>query len=54
MFRNREVRRFAVLFAAVAVTAAVIGFLIRPAAGILSLLSSAAFGAAFYAFTRAR
>ena len=42
------------MFAAVAVTAAVIGFLIRPAAGILSLLSSAAFGAAFYAFTRAR
>jgi signal transduction histidine kinase len=54
MLRNRELRRFAVLFAFLAVAAAALGFAINVAAGILVIASSAAFGAVFFAFTRAR
>ena len=54
MFRNRELRQFAVVFAVITIVAACVGFLLCPAAGILSLLSAAAFGAAFFVFTKAR
>lgn len=54
MLRNREVRQFAILFAAIAVAAIIIGFAINAAAGILALASAAAFGTAFFAFTKAR
>lgn len=54
MFRNREIRQFAVVFAAITITVAAAGFAIHPAAGILSICSAAAFGTAFYAFTKVR
>ena len=54
MLRNREFRQFAVLFSIIAVAAAMIGFAINTAAGILAIASAAAFGTAFFAFTKAR
>jgi len=54
MFRNREIRQFAVLFAAITAVPAIVGFVIHPAAGIMALASAAAFGAAFCVFTKAR
>ncbi|MCL1964515.1 MAG: HAMP domain-containing histidine kinase [Firmicutes bacterium] len=54
MFRNKEFRWFAILFFALAIVVAVVGFIINPAAGILALISSAVFGAAFFIFTKAR
>ena len=54
MLRNREFRQFAALFAVIAAVAATVGFVIHPAAGIMALASAAAFGAAFYVFTKAR
>lgn len=54
MFRNREIRQFAVVFTAITVTAVAAGFAIQPAAGILVLTSAAAFGTVFLLFTKAR
>lgn len=54
MLRNREIRQFSMVFAAITVAAAAAGFAIHPAAGIIALASSAAFGAAFWVFTKAR
>ncbi|MCQ4637744.1 HAMP domain-containing histidine kinase [Anaerovorax odorimutans] len=54
MFRNKEVRQFAAVFVGITAVTAAIGFSIRPAAGILMLLSAAAFWAAFFVFTKAR
>ncbi len=54
MFQNREIRQFAVLFVAITAVAATVGFVIQPTAGIMALSSAAAFGAAFYVFTKAR
>ncbi len=54
MLRNREFRRFALLFLAIAAATAVLGFAIDPAAGILATGASAVFGAAFLVFTKAR
>lgn len=54
MLRNREVRQFAVLFLLMAAAAAILGFSINAAAGILVTASGAAFGTAFFIFTRAR
>lgn len=54
MLRNREVRQFAVLFLLMAAAAAILGFSISAAAGILVTASGAAFGTAFFIFTRAR
>lgn len=54
MFRNKEVRQFAILYCGLAVIAAALGFAINAAAGILSIVSAAAFGTAFFVFTRAR
>lgn len=54
MLRNREVRRFVILFLLMAATAVMLGFVINVAAGILATISVAAFGAAFFTFTKAR
>ena len=54
MLRNREFRQFAILFSIIAVAAAMIGFAINTAAGILAITSAAAFGTAFFAFTKVR
>ncbi|WP_195266948.1 HAMP domain-containing sensor histidine kinase [Eubacterium sp. 1001713B170207_170306_E7] len=54
MLRNKAFKRFAMLFLAMAVIFTALGFWISRAAGILSLVSAAAFGAAFFIHTRAR
>ncbi len=54
MLRNREFRQFAILFSLMTATAVVLGFAINAAAGILAAGSAAAFGTAFFAFTKAR
>lgn len=54
MLRNREFRNFVVLYLALAAVTVVAGFAVHTAAGILAALSAAAYGAAFFAFTRAR
>ncbi|SHK84390.1 His Kinase A (phospho-acceptor) domain-containing protein [Anaerocolumna jejuensis DSM 15929] len=54
MLRNREFRQFAILFSLIAAAAVLLGFAINTAAGILAISSAAAFGAAFFAFTKAR
>lgn len=54
MFRNNEIRRFAALFVLITAITAMVSFAIHPAAGIVALASAAAFGAAFFVFTRAR
>lgn len=54
MLRNKEFRQFAVWFAAIASVSGIWGFRIHMEAGILALLSAAAFGTAFYVFTRKR
>lgn len=54
MLRNKEIRQFAVLLAAITAAVTTGGFFMHPTAGIVALASSAAFGAAFFAFTKAR
>lgn len=54
MFRNREIRRFFVVFMIIAAVMAAAGFVIHPAAGVMALIAAAAFGAVFFIFTRAR
>ncbi len=54
MLRNREFRQFAILFFLIAAAAVTLGFAINTAAGILAIASAAAFGTAFFAFTKAR
>lgn len=54
MLRNREIRRFAVCFFAIAGLAAVLGFRIDTRAGWLCVGASSAFGALFLAVTKAR
>lgn len=54
MLRNREFRRFVILYALMAVIALILGFLINTAAGILTVFLAAAFGTAFFVFTKAR
>lgn len=54
MLRNREFRQFAILFSVIATTTVTLGFAINMAAGILATSSAAAFGTAFFAFTKAR
>lgn len=54
MIRNREFRRFAILFLSIAAVFAGFGLTINIAAGILSAVSSAIFGAVFFVFTKAR
>ncbi len=54
MLRNREFRQFAILFSLMAAAAIILGFAINIAAGVLATSSAAAFGTAFFAFTKAR
>jgi signal transduction histidine kinase len=54
MLRNRELRQFAILFSLIAVAIVTLGFVINTAAGILAIASAAAFGTAFFVFTKAR
>ncbi|RGZ00876.1 HAMP domain-containing sensor histidine kinase [Clostridium sp. AM58-1XD] len=54
MLRNKEFRQFAVLFVLIAAATAAFGFTINTAAGILAVVSAAAFGTAFIVFTKAR
>lgn len=54
MLRNKEVRQFAVWFILIAAVSITLGFVIHTAAGMLALASAAAFGTAFFVFTRAR
>lgn len=54
MFRNKEIRRFAVLYLVMAMVFTCFGFGISTAAGILVFLSAAVSGAAFFVFTRVR
>jgi K+-sensing histidine kinase KdpD len=54
MFRNREFRQFAILFSLITAAAVTLGFAINTAAGILAIASAAAFGTAFFVFTKAR
>lgn len=54
MLRNREIRQFSVVFAALTLVAVAVGLAIQPAAAILALASAAAFGAAFLVFAKAR
>ena len=54
MLRNREFRRFAVLFALMSAAAVTAGFAISPAAAVLAAAIAVAFGAAFFVFTRNR
>jgi signal transduction histidine kinase len=54
MLRNREFRQLAILLSLIATTTVTLGFAINTAAGILVIASVAAFGTAFFAFTKAR
>lgn len=54
MLRNREFRQFTIWFFLITAAAVMLGFLINTAAGILSIISAAAFGTAFFAFTKVR
>lgn len=54
MLRNREFQKFAILFSLMAAAAVMLGFTINTAAGILVIASVAAFGTAFFTFTKAR
>lgn len=54
MFRNREIRRFSIVFLSIALISIIVGFNINKAALILVSASSVLFGTAFFVFTRAR
>ena len=54
MLRNREFRRFAILFSLMAAVFVSLGFTINMAAGILAIAFAATCGTAFYAYTKAR
>lgn len=54
MLRNREFRQLAILFSLIAAATVTLGFAINRLAGILAIASAAAFGTAFFGFTKAR
>ncbi|MHA6528838.1 sensor histidine kinase [Paenibacillus sp. BAC0078] len=54
MLRNREFRQFTILFSLIAAAAVILGFALNTSAGILAMASAAAFGTAFFVFTKAR
>lgn len=54
MLRNREFRQFSILFSLMAAAAVMLGFGINTLAGILVTFSVAAFGTAFFVYTKAR
>ena len=47
MFRNREFKRFSFLFLIIAAVSVTFSFVFNTAAGIISIISAAAFGTAF-------
>lgn len=54
MLRNKEIKSFTIVFAIITTASIIAGFVITPACGILSTISAAAFGVAFFVFTRTR
>lgn len=54
MLRNREFRRFSMIFILMAAVMVLLGFKINTAAGILAFVSAVVFGTAFYIYTKAR
>lgn len=54
MIRNKELRQFGFSFLLIAAVTVILGFVIGAAAGVLALVSAAAFGMAFFVFTKAR
>lgn len=54
MFRNREIRRFAILFVVITIAFFVAGTVVAPAAGVLVLICAAVYGTTFFLFTRTR
>ena len=54
MLRNKEYRHFALCFALIAGVSITLGLMLSPGAGLYAALSAAAYGIAFYRFTRAR
>lgn len=54
MFRNREFRRFSILFSLIAAVITLAGFSISVAAGALAIVSAVLFGTAFFVYTKAR
>lgn len=54
MLRNKEFRQFVILFLLIAAFAVLLGFGINISAGVLVIASAAAFGTAFFIFTKAR
>ncbi len=54
MLRNRELLRFAILFAIIAAVAVMLEFAINTTAGIVAIASVVAFGTAFFLFTKTR
>lgn len=54
MLRNKEYRRFALIYFLLAVVFIISGVVINTAAGILAILAVVVFGIAFYIFTRIR
>lgn len=54
MLRNREFRKFALLFILMTAIDVLLGFIISLEAGILATVSSAAYGSAFFLFTKTR
>lgn len=54
MFRNKEIRQFALLFFLIAVITITLGFAINMSAGVLVTIATIAFGMVFFIFTKAR
>lgn len=54
MLRNREFRQFVILFSIMTAASVTLGFKINVAAGILAIASAAAFGTAFFLFSKVR
>lgn len=54
MIRNKELRQFGFSFLSITAFTVILGFVIGAAAGVLALISAAAFGMVFFVFTKAR
>ncbi len=54
MLRNKEIKKFTIVFAIITATSVITGFTINVACGILSIVSATAFGVAFFVFTATR
>lgn len=54
MLRNKEIRRFTLLYTIISAAAITIGFTLHTAAGLLATGCAVAFGTAFLLFTKAR